>query len=146
MTRFSSRNMTYLLVKHAQSVYSTGTTHHDRSGEVILSRKPNLTAYMTIKFLEKIIPHKLCQESRDSTHSHASGCKGDWFKIGYEKKITHPLYITPNTIRKQCDFRVRNTKCAKSNLNPSVNTPVSYAKPSLENIWWSFVKSKSSKQ
>lgn len=83
MTHFLSRNMTYLPAKYAQSVYSTGTTYSDRSGKVILSRKPNLTAYMTIKFLEKIIPH-------------ASGCKGDWFKIGYKEKITHPLYLTPN--------------------------------------------------
>lgn len=96
MTHFLSRNMTYLPAKYAQSVYSTGTTYSDRSGKVILSRKPNLTAYMTIKFLEKIIPHKLCQGSRDSTRSHASGCKGDWFKIGYKEKITHPLYLTPN--------------------------------------------------
>ena len=87
MTRFLSRNMMY---------YSTETTYRDRSGEVILSRKPNLTVYMTIKFLEKIIPHKLSQESRDSTRSHASGCEGDWFKIGYKEKITYPLYITPN--------------------------------------------------
>ena len=87
MTRFLSRNMTY---------YSTETTYRDRSGKVILSRKPNLTVYMTIKFLEKIIPHKLSQESRDSTRSHASGCEGDWFKIGYKEKITYPLYITPN--------------------------------------------------
>ena len=87
MTRFLSRNMTY---------YSTEMTYRDRSGKVILSRKPNLTVYMTIKFLEKIIPHKLSQESRDSTRSHASGCEGDWFKIGYKEKITYPLYITPN--------------------------------------------------
>ena len=87
MTRFLSRNITY---------YSTETTYPDRSGKVILSRKPNLTVYMTIKFLEKIIPHKLSQESRDSTRSHASGCEGDWFKIGYKEKITYPLYITPN--------------------------------------------------
>ena len=139
MTRFLSRNMTY---------YSTETTYRDRSGKVILSRKPNLTVYMTIKFLEKIIPHKLSQESRDSTRSHASGCEGDWFKIGYKEKITYPLYITPNAnvSMKQCDFRVRNTKRSKSNLNPSVNTPVSYPKPSLENIWWSFLKSTLSKQ
>ena len=96
MTHFSSRNMTYLPAKYAQSAYGTGTTYRDRSGKVILSRKPNLTVYMTIKFLQKIIPHKLCQESRDSTRSHASGCKGDWFKIGYKEKITHPLYLTPD--------------------------------------------------
>ena len=96
MTRFLSRNMTYLLAKYAQSVYSTETTYRDRSGKVILSRKPNLTVYMTIKFLEKIIPHKLCRESRDSTRSHPSGCEGDWFKIGYKEKITYPLYTTPN--------------------------------------------------
>ena len=78
------------------SAYGTRTTYRDRSGKVILSRKPNLTVYMTIKFLEKIIPHKLCQESRDSTRSHASGCEGDWFKISYKEKITYPLYITPN--------------------------------------------------
>ena len=47
MTRFLSRNMTY---------YSTETTYRDRSGKVILSRKPNLTVYMTIKFLEKHSP------------------------------------------------------------------------------------------
>ena len=96
MTRFLSRNVTYLLAKYAQSVYSTETTYRDRSGKVMLSRKPNLTVYMTIKFLEKIIPHKLSQESRDSTRSHASGCEGDWFKISYKEKITYPLYITPN--------------------------------------------------
>ena len=124
MTRFLSRNMTYLPAKYAQSVYSTGTTYCDRSGKVILFLKPNLTVYMTIKFLEKIIPHKLCQESRDSTHSHASGCKGDSFKIGYEEKITHPLYITPNANVSRRSGNNVIFVCAIPNAQSLIQTPL----------------------
>ena len=124
MTHFSSRNLTYLPAKYARSAYGIRTTYRDRSGKVILSRKPDLTVYMTIKFLQKIIPHKLCQESRDSPRSHASVCKGDWFKIGYEEKITHPLYITPNANVSRRSGNNVIFVCAIPNAQSLIQTPL----------------------